>query len=209
MADPMDALRQPLTPVAPRPAFTADLRLRIEAELGPVPPTPTGGTMSDTTIPTRVQTVTPYLCARDAAAAIRYYKDVFGAGEVGETFVGPDGRVGHAELRIGASTFMIADEYPEEGVLSPATLGGTCVQLRLEVDDVDTVFDRAVAAGAEVLRPVSLQFYGERAGKIRDPFGHNWFITTPVETLTRDEMAERAAATGFSLTDDVGPGEPS
>src|SRR5262249_25130571 len=152
----------------------------------------TGGEMSDTTTPTRVQTVTPYLCARDAAAAIRYYKDVFGARELGETFVGPDGRVGHAELQIGTSTFMIADEYPDGGVLSAATLGGPCVQLGLQVEDVDAVFERAVAAGAEVLRPVSLQFYGERAGKIRDPFGHNWFITTPVETVSREEMAKRA-----------------
>jgi PhnB protein len=204
----MDALRQPPTPVAPRPAFTADLRRRIEVELGPAPPTASGVAMSDITTPTRAQTVTPYLCARDAAAAIRYYREVFGAREVGDIFVGPDGRVGHAELQVGASTFMIADEYPEEGVLSPATLGGTCVQIRLQVDDVDTVFDRAVAAGAEVLRPVSQQFYGERAGKVRDPFGHNWFITTPVEDVSPEEMQERAGATGFSVTDDIGPGEP-
>ena len=114
-------------------------------------------------------TVTPYLCAADALAAIDFYQEVFGAELAFPPFIGPDGRVGHSELRIGGSTVMLASTYAEELVIDPLEAGGTTVQLRLEVPDVDAVFDRAVRAGATVLRPVADQPYGERAGKIRDP----------------------------------------
>ncbi len=182
-ADPLDALRLPARALAPRPAFAAELRRRIEREL-------TGATM-----PT---TVTPYLCAGDALAAIDFYQQVFGAELAFPPFLGPDGRVGHSELHLGGSTIMLASPYPEELVLDPLEAGGTSVQLRLQVDDVDEVFARAVAAGATVLREVSVQPYGERAGKIRDPFGHNWFIATVVEQLSDEELGDRLEPLGFT-----------
>jgi PhnB protein len=141
--------------------------------------------------------VTPYLCADDALAAIDFYQSVFGAVVTFPPMIGPDGRVGHCELQIGHSALSLASAYPEEGVLSPLTLGGTPVQLRLEVPDVDDVFARAVAAGATVLREVELAPYGERAGKIRDPFGHNWFLTTVVEELSVAEVNERFEPLGY------------
>jgi uncharacterized glyoxalase superfamily protein PhnB len=143
-------------------------------------------------------TVTPYLCAADALGAIAFYQEVFGAELAFPPFIGPDGRVGHSELRIGGSTIMLASTYPEELVIDPLESGGTTVQLRLEVPDVDAVFDRAVQAGATVLRPVSDQAYGDRAGKIRDPFGHNWFIATPVEQLSAEELNRRLEPMGFA-----------
>ncbi len=154
--------------------------------------------MPDTITPTETS-LHPYLCAQDALRAIEFYKTVFGAVEEFPPLVGPDGKVGHSELRVGQSKFAVADEYPEEGVLSPLTLGGTPVQLTLHVPDVDVVFARAVAAGATVVRPVSEQPYGERAGKIRDPFGHNWFISTVIEDLEPTEIAERFSGQGYEL----------
>lgn len=157
--------------------------------------------MSDTTA-TAIDAATnlhPYLCARDALRAIEFYKTVFGAVEVFPPLIGPDGKVGHCELRIGTSTIAIADEYPAEGVLSPLTLGGTPVQLTLHVPDADVVFDRAVAAGATVIRPVALEPYGQRGGKVRDPFGHNWFISTVVEELSPDDVADRFRDQGYEL----------
>lgn len=132
-------------------------------------------------VPERLHAVVPYLCAADAARAIEFYKEVFGASEEAVPMVMPDGRIGHAELRIADSVFMIADEWPAEDVRSPLALGGTSVQLTVYVDDVDAVFARAVAAGAHVWRPVA-EAHGERVGKVRDPFGHNWFIATPLAT---------------------------
>jgi len=141
--------------------------------------------------------LTPYLCADDALAAIDFYQAVFGAVVTFPPMIGPDGRVGHCELQIGDSALSLASAYPEEGVLSPLSLGGTPVQLRLEVPDVDDVFTRAVAAGATVLREVELAPYGERAGKIRDPFGHNWFLTTVVEELAVAAINERFEPLGY------------
>jgi PhnB protein len=106
---------------------------------------------------------------------------------------GPDGRVGHAELEVGDSLFMLADEYPEMGIRSPKSIGGTPVTLAVYVDDVDQVFDRAVSEGAIPLRPVADQFYGDRSGQFLDPFGHRWSVATHIEDVPADEMNRRAA----------------
>ena len=119
-----------------------------------------------------------YLCARDAARAIAFYKDVFGAVEIVAPWIMPDGRVGHCELKFGETQVMIADEHPAEQVQAPSTLGGTTVQLYLRVDDVGAVFQRAVAAGCKVWRPVGRGPDGETVAKVQDPFGHNWFLVS-------------------------------
>jgi PhnB protein len=108
----------------------------------------------------------------------------------------PDGRIGHAELEFGDVVLMLADEYPEEGIRSPTSIGGTATTLSLYVEDVDAVVDRAVAAGATVLRSVRDEFYGDRSGQIEDPFGHRWSIATHVEDVTPEEMERRARAMG-------------
>jgi uncharacterized glyoxalase superfamily protein PhnB len=189
MADPLDALRQPVVPVQPRPEFAAALRRRLQTELEPPPRG--GATMTTPTevrpsyVPARLHSVVPYLCARDAARAIEFYRDVLGATEESPPVVMPDGTIGHAELRIGDTVFMIADEWPAEDIRSPLSLGGTCVQLTVYVEDCDAVFARAVAAGAHVWRPVT-EAYGDRVGKIRDPFGHNWMIATHIQPAATD-----------------------
>jgi len=144
-------------------------------------------------VPEGYHAVTPYLIARNASAAIEFYKKAFGAEEVYRLAM-PDGRVGHAELRIGGSVVMLADEFPEMGAKSPAALGGTPVSLLLYVADSDAVAARAVAAGAKVKRPVVDQFYGDRSGTFEDPFGHVWTIATRKENLTPEEIGRRAAA---------------
>jgi PhnB protein len=135
----------------------------------------------------------PYLYIKGAADAIEFYKKAFGAIEK-ERLTGPDGRVGHAEIRIGKACIMLADEFPEMGVLSPKTIGGSPVAIHLYVQDVDALAQQAEAAGAKVVRPVKTQFYGDRGGKFEDPFGHSWFLSTHVEDLTPEEMQRRAAA---------------
>lgn len=139
------------------------------------------------------QTLTPYLIVKDAARAIEFYTRALGAQEQFR-LEGPDGRVGHAELRIGTSRFMLADEHPDFGALSPASIGGSPVSLHLQVDDVDAVVARAASAGAVVLRPVRNEFYGERTGTIADPFGHHWHVATTVEEVTVEEMQARYEA---------------
>ena len=133
----------------------------------------------------------PYLCAKGAADAIDFYKKAFGATEVWR-MAGPDGKVMHADMKIGDLPFMISDEFPEHGAVSPHTLGGAAVMLALTVDDVDAIFAQAVAAGATVQKPVALQFYGHRTGYVLDPFGYRWGISTVVEKLTPEEMQARA-----------------
>ncbi len=204
MPDPLDVLRQPVVPLAPDPAFAADLRLRIEAALGlSTGTTTTGGTMSTTTsgphVPTGLRALTPYLIARDAARAIAYYEEVFGAALLYPPITGDDGRIGHAELRIEDSVLMIADEHPEVGAVSPETVGGTAVMLTLHVPDADATFERAVAAGATAERPVELQFYGARSGVIRDPFGHRWSLQTQVEP--EPASLDRTGAAPSTATD--------
>ena len=136
--------------------------------------------------------VTPYLIVRDAAKAIEYYKKVFGATET-VRMNGPDGKVGHAELKIGDSHIMLADENPSMGPghTSAATVGGSPVSLYVYLPDVDTVVKTAAAEGAKILKAVQDQFYGDRNGFIQDPFGHLWGIATHVEDVSPQEMKER------------------
>jgi PhnB protein len=137
--------------------------------------------------------VMPYLGVKDAAAAIEFYKQAFGAVER-EPFPAADGTVAHAGIEIGGSMVMLAEENPDWGNVSPTSLGGTTVRLHLYVDDVDAVFARALALGAVERIPVADQFYGDRSGRLEDPFGHQWILATRVEEVSRDEMNRRFAA---------------
>ena len=144
-------------------------------------------------IPAGYHSVTPYLMVRDAARAIAFYRNAFDADEV-MRFNGPDGRIAHAEVKIGDSHVMLADESPEQGFVGPQTLGGAGVSLMLYVDDVDATFAQALAAGATVRRPVTDQFYGDRVGTLADPFGHVWSIGTHREDVPVEEMQRRMAS---------------
>ena len=144
-------------------------------------------------IPEGYHSITPYLIIKDASAAIEFYKKAFGATELFR-MAQPDGRVGHAEIKIGDSAIMLADEFPEMGHKSPTSIGGSPVSLLLYVEDVDAVYDRAISSGATQDRPVENKFYGDRGGSLIDPFGHIWHIATHVEDLSPEEMQERAAA---------------
>lgn len=143
-------------------------------------------------IPSGLGAPIPYLVIKGAADAIEYYKNVFGALEVMRMET-PGERVGHAELKIGGGMLYLADEWPEMGVLSAESLGGSPVTIHLYVTDADRVAERAVAAGGKMLRPVEDQFYGDRGGKLQDPFGHIWWISTHKEDLSHEEIARRAA----------------
>jgi PhnB protein len=147
-------------------------------------------------IPDGYPRVSAYLIIDSASDAIDFYKDVFGASE--RMRIGaPGGKVGHAELAIGDSVIMLADEYPEMDAVGPKTVGGTPVTMSVYVENVDATFDRAVKAGAKALRPVENQFYGDRSGQFLDPFGHKWHVASHIEDVPPDEMAKRAAeATG-------------
>lgn len=144
-------------------------------------------------IPAGLAGATPYLCIRDAARAIEFYKQAFGATE-SYRLTEPSGKVGHAEIKIGQALIMLADEYPEHGNRSPQTIGGSPVNIHLYVEDADAMVSQAVAAGAKLLRPVQDEFYGDRAGKLEDPFGHVWFIATHKEDVSPEEMQKRFAA---------------
>jgi PhnB protein len=144
-------------------------------------------------IPDGYHSVTPYLVMKDAARAIDYYKQAFGAVEL-MRMGGPDGRIGHAEIRIGDSPIMLADEHPEMGFKGPASYGGTPVSLMIYVEDVDTVYPRAIAAGGKELKPLQDQFYGDRSGTLTDPFGHVWTVSTHKEDLTPEEISKRMEA---------------
>jgi PhnB protein len=142
-------------------------------------------------VPAGYHSVTPYLACGDAARAIEFYKKAFGAAEL-LRIPGPNGTIGHAEVRIGDSRVMLTDEYREMDFLSPLTRGGTTVHIHLYVADVDKMAERALAAGAKLLQPVQDKFYGDRTGSIRDPFGHVWHLATHVEDLSKAEMKKRA-----------------
>jgi PhnB protein len=144
-------------------------------------------------IPKDYPRLTPYLAVDDAAAAIEFYSAVLGAVER-MRMAGPDGKIGHAELDIGDSMIMLADEHPEMDVRGPRPIGGTPVTLQLYVEDVDDVFAKATQRGAKVLHPVEEKFYGDRAGQFEDPFGHRWNVATHVEDIPAEQMSERAAA---------------
>jgi len=137
--------------------------------------------------------LTPYLFIKGAASAIEFYKNVFGATER-MRMPGADGRIMHAELQIGDSILMLADENPKIGALSPQTIGGSGGLVSVYIADVDAVVAKAIAAGANLVRPVKDQFYGDRTGGIIDPFGHIWSVATHVEDVSPDEMRKRAAA---------------
>ncbi len=143
-------------------------------------------------IPDGYQAVTPYLIVSGGARALDFYKQVFGATEL-MRMAGPNG-VAHAEIRIGDSVVMLADESPDMGYKGPVALGGSPVSLMLYVSDVDTTFQRAVAAGAVQQRPVQDQFYGDRSGTLEDPFGHVWTVATHIEDVAPDEIDRRLAA---------------
>ena len=195
MTDPFDALRITDSPLDPRPEFADELRRTITANLE------TDMTQTDTPVTTQTsntQTITAYISVRNAAAAIAFYVEAFDAVEVSR-LVGDDGRIGHAEITIGSSKLMLADEYPEIDVVGPQTRGGPTCSFTIEVPDVDASFARAVAAGATVERPVADQFHGNRMGWVRDPFGHRWTLSTPIADFDRAEYARAGREAGFEL----------
>jgi PhnB protein len=141
-------------------------------------------------IPEGYHTLTPHLPVDDAKKAIEFYKRAFGATERG-VMPGPNDMIAHAELQIGDSVLMLADAFPQSTVRPPKEIGGTTVGLFLYVEDVDEVVQQAIDAGATLTMPVEDQFWGDRYGKVADPFGHEWQIATHVEDLTREEIAKR------------------
>jgi PhnB protein len=143
-------------------------------------------------IPSGYHEVTPYLSIRGAARALEFYKQAFGAVEV-MRMPGPEGKLGHAEIKIGSSRVMLSDEYPEMQFMGPETRGGTTVHLHVYVRDVDAMTERAVGAGAKLIRPVEDKFYGDRTGSVQDPFGHVWHLATHKEDLSMAELKKRAA----------------
>lgn len=141
-------------------------------------------------VPSGYHSVTPYLLIGGASAAIDFYIKAFGAAEI-LRLTAPDGRIGHAEIRIGDSRVMLADEHPEMDFLGPLSRGGTTVSMLIYVDDVDAVFARAIAAGATELRPLCDQFYGDRSGAVTDPWGHVWSLASRIEEITPEEIQNR------------------
>jgi uncharacterized glyoxalase superfamily protein PhnB len=137
-----------------------------------------------------IHDVYAYLRLHDTKAAIDFYARAFGARELFR-LVEPSGRVGHAEIKIGAVTLMLSDEYPEYDIRGPRSIGGTSVSIHIHASDVDRLFEQAVAAGATVVMPLQNQFYGERSGKVRDPFGHEWLLGGHIEDVTPEEMQRR------------------
>src|SRR4029077_8678414 len=209
MTDPFDALREPVAPLAPRPECARLLHRRISAALGP---DPEENTMPALAIreytPARLHTLTPYLATSDPERAIEWYADVFGRVLLGDPIIMPDGRIGHAEMRVGDTVFMLAGEFPEEQHLSPETLGGSSVGLMLHVPDSEATYTRAVELGATPLRPVA-ESYGARGGTIRDPFGHRWFVQTAIaadDIPVEDVFGRRYGDVGY-LTLLVNDGE--
>ncbi len=181
----------------PRPQFKIRLKSDLERRAlmattaKAVPPTsPTGKVRP---IPEGHHSVAPYLMVRDAAGAIEFYKQAFGATEVMRLSM-PDGRIGHAEIQIGDSRIMLADEFPEYGNRGPEAFGGSPVIISLFVEDVDAVASKAVAGGAKILIPVSDQFYGDRSGRLADPFGHVWIVSTHIEDVSPEEIERRTEA---------------
>lgn len=188
---PFQALRLPLTPLAPRPAFANELRRRLRTGLLPTdpPPTPQEATTMSTSETTETAKTSaaaatpplvPYLAVNDAAAALDWYRDVLGAVET-MRFVGDDGQIGHAEITIGDAHVYLSDEFPEIDVIGPLSRGGTSVMLHLTVVDVDRSHQQAVDAGATSARPPADQGHGNRTATITDPFGHRWMLSQPID----------------------------
>jgi PhnB protein len=147
-------------------------------------------------IPNGPRAITPYLTVKGAAKGIEFYKRAFGAVET-MRWTGPDGRIGHAEIEISGTPVFISDEHPEINVVSPETLGGSAVWLHLMVEDVDATFGSALAAGAKEVGAVKNEEYGMRTGKLKDPFGHTWFIATVKREVSAEEMGKIGAAAGY------------
>jgi uncharacterized glyoxalase superfamily protein PhnB len=140
-----------------------------------------------------IQEVYPYLRVHNAAEAIAFYSRAFDAKEQFR-LTEPSGRIGHAEIKLGSTTLMLSDEYPDGGIRGPRSLGGTTFSIHLHVADVDQAYAQALSAGATVVRPLQNQFYGERSGTVRDPFGHEWLLGGHIETVTPEEMQRRYTA---------------
>jgi PhnB protein len=147
-------------------------------------------------IPVGPRAITAYLTIKGAAQGIEFYKKAFDAKEL-IRWIGPDGRVGHAEIEISGTPVFISDEHPEMGVVSPQTLGGTCVGLHLLVEDADATFKRAIAAGVKAVRPMEDEPWGQKSGTLQDPFGHRWFVTQRTAILSADEMNKIGKAAGY------------
>lgn len=167
-----------------------DFKARLKTELQRRP----SMTTKAKAVPAGYRTATPVLCCRDAAGAIEFYKKAFGATESGERLLGAAGKIAHTEIKIGDSLIAISDEFPEWGNLSPQSLGGSPVPIHLYVEDVDALARQAVAAGAQVLIPVADQFYGDRGGRLEDPYGHLWIVATHIEDVAPEEMRKRIDA---------------
>ena len=150
--------------------------------------------MSTSGTPEHLQSVTPSLVCTPCADAIDFYKRAFGAEEIEPRMTGPDGMVGHAEIRIGDSVIMLGDEWPDGPTQAPTSLGGSTAALFIYTDDVDTLWKRAIDAGAEEVYPLEMQFYGDKSGRVRDPFGHTWGLGQHVEDVSPEEMERRMAA---------------
>jgi PhnB protein len=144
-------------------------------------------------IPEGHNRVSPYLIVNGGARALDFYKKAFEATELFR-MAAPDGKIGHAEIKIGDTVIMLADEHPDHSAYAPGHFGGSPVSLHVYVEDVDKVAGRAVAAGAKITRPVADQFYGDRLGTLEDPFGHTWHVSTHLEDLTPEEIGRRAQA---------------
>jgi PhnB protein len=145
------------------------------------------------TIMSEIQVVYPYLRVHNAAEALAFYARAFDAIEQFR-LTEPNGRIGHAQIKIGPTTMMLSDEYPERDIKGPRSLGGTSISIHLHVTNVDEAFERAVREGASVVRPLQDQFYGERSGTVRDPFGHEWLLGGHLESMTPEEMQRRLTA---------------
>jgi uncharacterized glyoxalase superfamily protein PhnB len=202
MTDPFDALRIADTPLHPRPDFAAELRRTITTTLEntmTVTDTEANAEVTHVAEPdAQAQSITAYISVRNASAAIAFYVEAFGAVEVSR-LVSDDGRIGHAEITIGNSKLMLADEYPEIDSLGPESRGGPSCTFTIEVPDVDNSFQRAVAAGATITRPLADQFHGNRMGSVTDPFGHRWTLSTPIAGFDRAEYARISKDEGYEL----------
>lgn len=145
-------------------------------------------------VPEHLRSVTVSLTVTPCAEAIEFYRRAFDAEEIEPRMTGPDGLVAHAEIRIGDSVIMMGDEWPDGPTLSPRSLGGSTAALFIYTDDVESMWQQAIDAGAEVVYPLEMQFYGDRGGRVRDPFGHTWGLAQHVEDVTPEEMERRMAA---------------
>jgi PhnB protein len=142
-------------------------------------------------IPEGYHSVTPYMICKGAAEAIEFYKKAFGAVEV-MRMAGPNGQIGHAEIKIGDSHIMLSDEHPEMGIYSPQHYGGSPIRVLIYVENADATVNAAVAAGAKVTRPLKDEFYGDRAGTVVDPFGHQWYVHTHIKDVSLEELQKAA-----------------